>query len=152
LRTCRDTWRWPAGAWPVHDDSLHLTLHFLGNVATEQIPALCLALHVPFQAFTLTIDQTQVWSNGVASLCPTDIPPSLRDLHAALGHALRQFGLPVETRPYKPHITLARRAHGVLPPAQIPPVHWNVQHYALMASELEPGRRYRLLRRYPSDT
>ena len=124
---------WPAAARLTRADDLHLTLHFLGQVPQTLLPALKQALLPPSAPVTLTLDRVEVWPNGVAVLLPQATPPALLDLHGQLGDTLTQLGLPLEPRPYQPHVTLARRALGLIPqPA--PPLRWTAQHYVLVNS------------------
>jgi 2'-5' RNA ligase len=125
---------WPAGARLTPASNLHLTLHFLGQVPEARLPALQQALPAPGGPVTLTLDRVDVWPNGVAVLRPETTPPALLALHARLGDTLTQMGLPLESRPYQPHVTLARRAKGLIPQAA-PPLHWSARRYALVHSD-----------------
>lgn len=125
---------WPAAARLTRAIDLHLTLHFLGQVPEARLPALKQALPAPGAPVTLTLDRMEVWPNGVAVLLPEASPPALLNLHARLGDTLTQLGLPLESRAYQPHVTLARRARGLIPqPA--PPLRWTAQRYALVHSD-----------------
>ncbi|HOW48477.1 MAG TPA: RNA 2',3'-cyclic phosphodiesterase [Rubrivivax sp.] len=132
----RDRFSWPTGAAPVPDERLHLTLHFIGEVAAARVPALADALRAPAPRFELVLDSVAVWRGGLAVLRPSTLPDELLALHAALGAALHAAGLPVETRPFRPHVTLARRAAGAAHAGAAPPVHWPVAGYALVRSHL----------------
>jgi 2'-5' RNA ligase len=68
-------------------------------------------------------------------------------LHEELGRRLRQLGLPVDERAYRPHLTLARHAGRALPPAP-PAWGWRVRGYVLMESTGDPQARYRVLQHY----
>ena len=89
---------------------------------------------VPFQPFELVLDQPTRWPHGLAVLGAAEVPAPLQVLHDRLGDALRTLGLPVETRPYQPHVTLARRADAVVVPAMLTPVVWRVRRYVLVVS------------------
>jgi 2'-5' RNA ligase len=73
----RDGWTWPHNATPVHDQRLHLTLHFLGEVASERLPELIDALRVPFSPFQLDFGRAALWPHGVAVLEPQAAPAPL---------------------------------------------------------------------------
>jgi 2'-5' RNA ligase len=75
----------------------------------------------------------------------------LLQLHADLGHALRRLGLRTDERPYRPHVTLARRAVQAGPPARYPAFDWQVRGYALMESTGQAAQRYRVLQGYGSE-
>ena len=99
--------RWVAEA------RLHLTLHFLGDVAPELVPELqaaislniadCMApwleLHKP-GAFPNQRRPRVLWAGS------DQLPPALEQLHQALGQALTSVGVPLERRAYHPHVTL----------------------------------------------
>lgn len=95
-------------------DSLHLTLAFLGDVDEAIIPALhealcpAIAAHEPFSlvlrgcgGFPDLARPRVIWA-GV------ERHPRLLALHADLATALRSAGLAPDSRPYAPHLTLAR--------------------------------------------
>ena len=128
---------WPAAARPVPAGQLHLTLHFLGPVERSRIAGLLRAIvDLPAPPFDLHLGSAVVWSNGVAVLEPCVEPPlGLIALQARLGALLRQLGLPVEARPFRPHVTLARRAAGAVLPAGGPATCWRVAGPALIESD-----------------
>jgi RNA 2',3'-cyclic 3'-phosphodiesterase len=144
----RDRWQWNTGARPVRTDKLHLTLHFLGAVPRARLPELRSALRRPFVAFELEFGRATLWPRGLAVIEPVAVPPPLRELHAALGEALLHLGLPCETAPWRPHVTLARRAAAAAPPAEAAALHWPVRGYALVESCPSPGR-YSLVHTWP---
>ena len=141
-------WQWPPQARPTPPEQLHLTLHFLGALPAARIEALGDALAqraAPAVApFELQLDRAEVWPRGLAVLCPAAPPPALAALHAAQAATLLRLGLQPETRPYRPHLTLARQAAGAVPPAAPPALRWPVQDTVLVASV----DGYRVLGRY----
>ncbi len=144
-------WCWNAGASRVPPDKLHLTLHFLGAVPRERVAQVAEGLEMPFMPFlpfTLDLVRPELWGAGLAVLKPHTAPAGLLQLHAALGQALRQLELPVESRVFSPHITLARHAAGATPPTDAPALRWPVQGYALVESQAHGAGRYEVLRRY----
>ncbi len=142
-------WQWNAGASRVRADRLHLTLHFLGDVPRTVLPALRLALRVPFKPFSLSLGRAAVWRGGVAVLAPDQVPLRLRRLHDALGEALRRQALPTEARPYRPHLTLARRASPAVPPPLGPGLRWPVRSYALVESCSRHAGAYEVIEHFP---
>ena len=148
LREWRDLWNWQRGASPVHTGKLHMTLHFLGNQPGDSLPALLDGLAVPMSPFRLQLGVAELWHNGIAVLSPSVVPSALLDLHAALSAALPGVGLQPETRDYRPHVTMARRARGVEIPANGPLIDWEVEHYTLVESKTGDGSGYTVLREY----
>lgn len=148
LLAWRDGWRWPSAATPVQPERLHMTLHFLGNLPSGRVAELAEGLRVPFSPFDLRFGYATLWPHGVAVLEPNGAPERLLQLQAALGGALKELGLPVETRAFRPHVTLARRAGAATAPAHGPALRWRVRSYALMESTLGEGGGYRVVQRY----
>jgi len=146
LAACRDATPWPPGAAPVASEKLHVTLHFIGSVPPGRVAEVAAALQVPVKAFEWRLGTVARWHGGLAVLCPSSVPLPLQQLHADLAEALRQLALPVETRAFRPHVTLARRAPACEPVAPAEPVRWRVNGYALVQSL--PDGRYRVLQRY----
>jgi 2'-5' RNA ligase len=138
-------WLWPPGAAVTPADKLHLTLHFIGNVPALRVPEVIQGLNVAVPRLALTLDTSECWPNRCAVLSPSRWPASLAALHGALAHALRALALPVEPRPWRPHVTLARRAAGAAPPAQPPSLHWPVHGFVLVRSR---AGRYSPIARY----
>lgn len=142
----RDGWSLPPTAVPVPAERLHLTLHFIGPVPLARLPEISQGLSVPCAPFGLEVGQAQVWPRGLAVVCPRAVPAALADLHQRLAGALQRLALPVEARPWRPHVTLARQASGAAPPAAGPAGRWQVRGYALVQSQ----GGYRGLRHYPA--
>lgn len=118
-------WQWPRGARLVAPENLHLTLHFLGSQPRGCIaPIDKLLQEIGSVAFELALHEANVWHGGVAVLEPLEVPSELADLHAVLGKGLRRIGIEPERRPWRPHVTLARRARGAVPSSAGLPLHW----------------------------
>ena len=115
------------GLQPTHIDDLHLTLAFIGAISDAQrhvlaaaLPALAtLARQIPqlgptgFETWPMP-EKPRVW---VAAYV---LPDALRQLVAQVKHVLTDAGLPVDGRPFRPHITLARFARGAVAAASSP--------------------------------
>ena len=129
-------WQWPLAARRTPAERLHITLHFLGNVAEEHVPALKLGLSFDWPGCTLELDRAEVWPGGIAVLEASRVPPELDRLHARLGAALAELGVPVESRRYRPHATLGRKGQGARVP-EFEPI------------QCEAGKRYALVRSLP---
>jgi RNA 2',3'-cyclic 3'-phosphodiesterase len=137
---------WPANASLVRPESLHLTLHFLGNVPDTRLSELTQQLRVAVHPFELRLNGIQMWPHGIAVLKPDNIPDELLRLHSSLAVAIQSLGLPTEERPYRPHITLARHAaDAVFPVHTQDSIRWRVQGYALAKSQ---AGQYTLLQQY----
>jgi 2'-5' RNA ligase len=148
LAVRRDAWDWPGRARPVPTERLHLTLHFLGDVPRLRLAELTAGLRVAWRAFDLLLVGAEVWRNGVAVLRPVAPPAALLQLHASLGDALQRLALPFDARAFRPHVTLARHAHGAALAAQDAALRWRVRSYVLVESLPQPVASYRVLQRY----
>lgn len=139
-------WQWPLAARPVEPASLHLTLHYLGPVPLQrQAEMVELFGRAGGPCFTLRLARRERWRNGCAVLCPERIPDPLRALHERLAKSLRRLEWPVESRPWRPHVTLARRAADALPPHDEASLTWPVRGWRLVRS-LGHGRYAELAR------
>ncbi len=103
LQTAEDGLRWSASA------SWHITLQFLGQTRAEQYGCVVEQLQqvtsqpVPVRPAALGFfDRAGVFFAGV------DRTPGLLSLQQAVNERLSHCGFVPETRPYHPHITLAR--------------------------------------------
>jgi 2'-5' RNA ligase len=138
-------WQWPPAARRVAPEQWHITLHFLGAVPMLRIPGLAQVLAVPFMPFELKLDRPEVWPGGIAVLGAGAVPDALAQLHADLAAALHAAGLPVESRAFRPHVTLARHAQGAVRPAAPPPVLWRADRGYWLVRSLPAGGGYRRL-------
>lgn len=113
--------------------NLHLTLHFLGEIADERVPALQAAL-----APALPLEAARIGFGGFGVFPPQGLPrviwigitgavPTLALAHAAIGDRLTRMGVAIETRPWSPHLTIGRVK---VPSGQV----WN-----RLSRELAPG-------------
>jgi len=112
----------PFERW-AHPADWHVTLHFLGETDSAQLPAIRRALEEAAQEarpFGLALDRLGTFGNprhpSVLWLGLVGMLPQLRSLHSALGSALhRAIGFTPEERPFHPHLTIARKYAGQLP-------------------------------------
>ena len=141
-------WSLPHGCLKYRPEDWHVTLHYIGAFAIERIGALADAVEQPMEPFDLLLDEPRLWPRGLAVLEASRVPAPLQDLHRRLGAALAESGVPVERRPYRPHVTLARRAAGAPVPAGLAPVSWPARSFALVVSTGSSDHRYEVLREY----
>jgi 2'-5' RNA ligase len=145
-----DQWRWGVKAARYAPQDWHITLHFLGPVPRDRLDEVRAGVAVPVQPFELQFGQAALWPHGLAVLCPEAVPEGLQQLHDRLRQALQRLGLKTDTRPLRPHITLARHARDAVLPLQRPLFGWPVAGYALMASTAKAPQRYRVVQQYGS--
>lgn len=151
IAECRAAWLWPPHARLVSLADAHLTLHFLGTVSCVDEHRLRGDLaRVHLIPTRLHLVRAEVWPSGVAVLRPNE-DESMRRLHADLAEVLSRLGLPVEERPWKPHVTLARDAFS----ATIPPlpicIPWDVCDFSLVWSRGGRGpSKYEVVASWPT--
>jgi 2'-5' RNA ligase len=138
-------WRWPDGARRVPSEHWHITLHFIGAVPVPRIPELQQGLAIQFGPFDLMLDRTALWPGGLAVIGSSSVPEAMSRLHAELAGALRSLALPVETRAFRPHVTLARKAQGALRPPAFTSLRWRADAGYWLVRSLPEGGGYQRL-------
>ena len=98
------------------EDNLHLTLKFLGDVPIADIPRVSEAVAIATKSvssFELTFfDSGTFPPHGRPSVLWIGTPASgLQALHAPIEEELAEAGFARESRPFRPHLTIARLRH-----------------------------------------
>jgi 2'-5' RNA ligase len=141
---------------PAATADLHVTLHFLGQGDAAAVASVLGTVQA--DAFSLTFgDLGRFSQRGGRTVLYLDVERSapLLVLHAAAARALGRLGFAPETRPYSPHVTLARLGRGA-PAALIEAFleqplpaqarQFRCERFALYASEaVAAGGRYRVI-------
>jgi RNA 2',3'-cyclic 3'-phosphodiesterase len=103
----------PFKRW-VHHEDLHITLAFLGNAPVEKLSIakenVQKGLH-DSRFFDLKINQLGIFGNNQSPRifwADTLNSTELDDVRNKVFHACNEAGFQLETRPFRPHITLAR--------------------------------------------
>ncbi len=131
-------------------ENLHLTLAFLGPVPPETRSCVeAMADGISGDSFTLEFTHLGFWPRPrvIWSGCD-ETPRALTALVNALRDGVKGCGLRPESRPYRAHLTLARKA-SVDPRFGEPhaPVIWSVDGFHLLESKtLSTGAQYKILR------
>lgn len=147
----RHQWAWPPGARLTDPYDLHLTLCFLGTMAADASRRMAEALSTLALAPTeATLDEAELWRGGVA-VRRVRASDALRQWQARISAAVASTGWPLEDRPWKPHVTLARHAAGAGAPRETTPITWPWRQLDLVWSHPAPGRpRYRVIQSWPA--
>ncbi len=132
-------------------ENLHLTLAFPGSV--DAVARSCLeqaASKIQLPPFSLILDRFGYWKHPkVIWYGPTEVPETLVHLAEALAEVMRHCGLEPDPRPYRPHVTLLRKAQA-MPQTEVLSTEWQAKGFALVLSESVPGgARYSVLRQWP---
>jgi RNA 2',3'-cyclic 3'-phosphodiesterase len=150
----------PGGAGrPQRPDQWHVTLEFLGDVPERSLrsvmDAAATAAGASF-ACDLEFDRLQHWKRPqVLCLAAGSMPGPLAELVHSLRAELLLRGFSPESRPFRPHVTLARRIRRA-PPSMgdelsARPVLWPVRAFSLVQSVTGPeGARYVELASWPA--
>ncbi|MEJ2577123.1 MAG: RNA 2',3'-cyclic phosphodiesterase [Gammaproteobacteria bacterium] len=142
----------PAGARRVHPEDLHLTLQFLGAVPLERLPAVReAAAGVEAEPVGLELTRVGCWPRPRVAWCaPDETPAELSGLVARLGARLAAVGYPAESRPFRPHVTLARKVRRLADARLVQPLFWRCADLALVESLARPAPpRYQVLEHWP---
>lgn len=99
------------GVQPVRAENLHATLCFIGALEPERLDALrAVAAKIRGRHVTLSFDALEHWENPKI-LCATasEESPSARELAASLADAAVAAGFTPDIKPFRAHLTLARK-------------------------------------------
>jgi 2'-5' RNA ligase len=151
-------WDLPSRSY-VRLENLHLTIKFVGELPDDQLPGLCDHLRERKLPLPLSLRMDRVKclpQRGPIRILSTAMAGGverLRDLHAEIEFACQKAGVPLEGRPFTPHVTFARIRSPLSPserrgieqiplpgPATEP---FPISEVVLFQSHLEPsGPRY----------
>lgn len=139
---------------PVPSRNYHFTLAFLGDVPVTRIADLSAsALRVAAIApIAIILDQLNYWrrSEILCATSTTEAPAAIA-LAETLKRSLVEAGFaPDLDKPFRPHVTLARKARTKVAKTAIRPLTWTFSDFVLVASQLTPqGSAYTVTSRYP---
>ena len=96
----------------VYRGNWHVTTAFIGEFPEARLLELqARAAEIAVEPFRLRFDRVEFWPRPkVASLVAPTVPSELQRLVDAQNSLLADFGITVEDRTYRPHITVVRRA------------------------------------------
>jgi len=147
------------GGRPTRPDSVHLTLVFVGQVDARLLPELkAMAETLRVERFVTDFDVAECWRhNHIGCLGANKVPVNLLTLVKELETGLKAMGISFDRRPYKPHVTLLRKAdcreEAVCLAKKNPAlqqIRWPARDFVLVKSSLRPeGARYEELGRWP---
>ena len=131
------------GGRPVGPESLHLTLAFLGSVPEASVSRLtetaCAAASGHARGLVaITFDAIDYWRE------PQLLCAVAHDVHAAavladeLRHLLIGAGFRPDLKPFRAHVTLARKAARAPQDLRMTPVLWSFARLALIESRTDP--------------
>lgn len=134
---------------PTDQQNLHLTLVFLGSVDGERLACLEeMAGGVAARACSLHLDAIGFWKRSQILWVGTSrVPQSLAGLVSALNGGIKRCGFAPETRPFKVHVTLARKVRRAPVQPVTADIDWPIRSFELVESQLTAaGARYTVMR------
>lgn len=141
-----------AAHW-IRPANLHITLAFLGDVEAERVGmAQAAANAVTAEAFELSLDTLEHWRKPqILCLTPTVTPTPLARLAHDMASGLTEAGFALDQRPYRPHLTLARKASYLPADARLAgPIQWQSSEFVLVESRQDSrGSSYGILKTWP---
>ncbi len=102
----------------VEAENLHLTLAFLGDCTPSELTELDTELgRIRMEPFDLSISGVGAFGGGKPHNLHALFAPSepLMRLQAKIDRLIRESGIAIEHRKFRPHVTLARCGGGVIP-------------------------------------
>lgn len=121
---------------PQRPDQWHVTLEFLGSVpASLVVAAREAAGQVRAEPCEIVFDAVEFWRRPeVLTLVARVLPPALGSLVEQLRAALAARGFEPESRPFRAHLTLARKVNHPVTLGAFEPLRWPVEDFALVES------------------
>jgi 2'-5' RNA ligase len=131
----------PVGARRVPQQDWHVTVAYLGLVPESLRSTIeHLLSEFPIQPEPIVLDSLEWWSEaGVGVWSASHVPPALAAAQARLCSQLSDLGLRVDSRTWRPHLTLARAVDSpwsAPPPA---PFRWPIRSVTLVESQTAVG-------------
>ncbi len=138
----------------VSPSHMHVTVRFIGNVADDRLPSLRDTLRPPLaiSPFIIALGDCGAFpSHGPPRVLWIGLKqgvPSLQALHDEFNRRLVPLGFEPETRPFNPHLTLARIkdaprgssavVRNAVLSVHVPSAWWEVREAVLFESRLSP--------------
>ncbi len=154
-----------SGGRPVAEHNLHATLLFLGSVAESRVSEVA-AFGAQAAAETLVasassfpaafvFDRIELFQKAHVLVATTSAPSGSGHLvaNALVGSLQRETsraGFAPDLKPFRPHVTLARKVAFLKTVPRMEPVEWRCTAFALVESRTDPeGPVYTVLQSYP---
>ena len=137
-------------ARPVQAANIHVTLLFLGNTAPDKEEGFKQALAtIPVPTLTLCFDNLSFWKKpGISCLTTTDPNPEIGMFVEILSRLARKLDIPIDDRPFKPHVTLVKKAK-TQTSLEFDPIIWHSNSFCLVEScRFSNGIEYRIVEKW----
>ncbi|MFZ4450720.1 RNA 2',3'-cyclic phosphodiesterase [Salibacterium aidingense] len=146
----------------VHKNDYHITLFFLGAASQEAVDGVSHAIRRQsreFPRFSLKAGKTGFFGRPEAPKilwAGVEGPQVLQQLQSRVSETCGSFGFSKETRPYHPHITIARKWQGndsfpsrieTVPPLKS--MKWTVEEVVLYRTHWHTEPKYEAVEKFP---
>jgi RNA 2',3'-cyclic 3'-phosphodiesterase len=154
-----------SGGRPVAEYNLHATLLFLGSVAESRVSEVAaigahvaagtLAAHDDPSSPAFVFDRIELFQKAHVLVATTSASSGIGHLVAnALVESLQRetsrAGFAPDLKPFRPHVTVARKVAFLRTALRMEPVEWRFTAFALVESRTDPdGPVYTVLHSYP---
>ena len=144
----------PGTGRPQRSDQLHLTLEFLGDVPEPRLGSVLeagAAVAGSAAPFDIVFDRLEHWRRPqVLCLTASLVPEPLVALVRSLRSSLSDRGFVPERRPFRAHLTLARKVRLPSAAGPVESLRWAAHDYSLVESITgREGSRYDRLATWP---
>lgn len=134
----------------VRCENYHITLAFAGEVSGAQLASLRTIGLLDVPPFTVRFDIYEHWQRSeVVVIAASECPSAMRDLHCKLRGELVNQNIASDPMPFRPHVTIARKAAQAPEQQEMSGFHWQVTAFQLVRSvRSDAGSVYTVLDRW----
>ena len=140
------------GGRPILPVTLHLTMVFAGNVPqTRLLEMKMVASRLRAAPFRYTVNTAGCFATPRIAWLASDQPPqALFELQQALHDGVHAADFDVDSRTFRPHITVARHITAAIETHPISPCHWDVDEFSLVQTVQDGnGVQYEVIDQWP---
>ena len=124
----------------VPSESYHMTLAFIGEASagfTAALRNIGAAQRAP--VFTLRFDGFEYWPKPSVVVARASCPAALEDLRRALCAQLARCSVMLDDRPFRPHVTVARKVPQAPVLQAMSEITWTAHAFQLVRSDRSPA-------------
>jgi RNA 2',3'-cyclic 3'-phosphodiesterase len=140
----------------VPPENFHVTLAFLGAVPERRLAEVIaiagrVAREIELPALQLAFDGIEYWKKPRVVCATASVPsPGAVALADTLKSRFSAAGFTPDLKPFRTHVTLARKVHPRRPLTTMEPIIWSFTDFVLVDSKTLPeGSVYTVLERFP---